>query len=157
MIELLLLEENNVKGKMERQIIKTILDENPKLQKIILLSESEKDFIFHLREWIFLKIKNNKLAYRFYKNEIAGFDVLKAMSWKDVAAIRLLDYIDNNNKELVDLNKNAKVIKNNTLELFFNALKFGEETVSEAFLIDFLYLFRQLNGNLKFNIPQKKK
>jgi len=156
MIELLLLEENNVKGKMERQIIKTILDENPKLQKIILLSESEKDFIFHLREWIFPKIKNNKLAYRFYNNEIAGFDVLKAMSWKDVAAIRLLDYIDNNNKELVDLNKNAKLIKNNTLELFFNALKFGEEKESEAFLVDFLYLFRQLNGNLKFSIPQKK-
>ena len=155
MFELLSLKKNEVKTEMKLKVINTLLDENPKLQKLVDLSETDTEFIHYLKEWIFPKIAQNRRAFRFYKHEIGGFEVMKAMSWKDIAAIRILDYIDNHDIEIEDLNL-KKQIKNRPLSLLFHTLKYKDEAVDIAFLFDFLYLFRQLNGNLKFHIPGKE-
>ena len=49
-------------------------------------------------------LRNSPEAFKFYKNEHVGRRIFESLKWRDYAAIRLLDYIDNAGREFEDLN-----------------------------------------------------
>ncbi|RLD89875.1 MAG: hypothetical protein DRJ09_05880 [Bacteroidetes bacterium] len=78
-------------------------------------------------------------------------------SWQEIAIIRLFDYINYEGLHLNDPNLSNRIVISRPIENLWHAIRFGRCNCNEAFFLDMLYLFRQLNGRLKQSIPSPKK
>ncbi len=139
------------------QLLKQLLSENPILEEIIRKSKSPKEAQAKIREWIIPIIKKRKTPYLFYTGEIRGREAFEQLSWKDYAAIRILDYIDYACLKQKDLNIKKKIAYSNPFRMLWLAAKKGSSGAKPYFFLDLIYLFRQFNGDLKQEIPEKDK
>ena len=139
------------------RFVRKIMDENPKLMEILLSSESSEEFIEEIKNWVLSYFDTNPIAFSYYKRESRGIDVLKKLSWEDIAAIRILDYIDNTGKFFADpnitINKN---LINNPFKLLWLAAKYGKGGAKLDFFVDMRELFRQFSGKQKKYIPDSE-
>ncbi len=143
--------ERSLNEKQKRkELINLILNENPELNRIIETSSSDKEMKENLKAFVLEYLEDKPETLKFYKFEIEGHDVVEKLPWEDLAAIRVLDYIDNSGKEIEDLNLRGKKIINDPFGMLWRAVKEGEEIGNCDFYEDMLYLFRQLNGE-RFN------
>lgn len=136
------------------KIVQKIIKENPELAQLIKKSNSAKDARQNLSDWIKTLYQTNP-DFRQYQQEpnIKNFEKLK---WNHFAALRLLDYIENEGFSLKDPNLSNKTIHSRPIKRLWLAVKFGKGNSKEEFFLDMLYLFRQLNGKLKRIIPKKQ-
>ena len=139
------------------QLLKQLLNENPTLEEIIRKSKSPKEAQAKIREWIIPIIKKRKTPYLFYTGEISGREAFEQLSWKDYAAIRILDYIDYACLKQKDLNIKKRLAYSNPFRMLWLAVKKGSSGAKPYFFLDMIYLFRQFNGKLKQEIPEKDK
>ena len=85
-------------------------------------------------------------ALKFYKGKETGHKAFEALSWKDYAAIRILDYLDNAGREFVDLNLRGAVAISNPIKQIWLAATYGTGGAKPFFFEDMIHLFRQLSG-----------
>lgn len=137
-------------------ILDQILEENPKLKNILLNSDSDEEVNQQLKEWAELELKQNDLAYQYYKKEIAGRKAFEKIKWKEIAAIRVLDYIDHTNQSYTDLNVRGQKRINTPFKILWLAAKEGIGGGKYYFFVDMLELFRQFSGNKKLKLPSKE-
>ncbi|MCB2194489.1 MAG: KamA family protein [Bacteroidetes bacterium] len=137
-------------------ILDQILEENPKLKNILLNSDSDEEVNQQLKEWAELELKQNDLAYQYYKKEIAGRKAFEKIKWKEIAAIRILDYIDHTNQSYTDLNVRGQKRINTPFKILWLAAKEGIGGGKYYFFVDMLELFRQFSGNKKLKLPSKE-
>lgn len=137
------------------QIVQKITKENPFLMQIFKKADifEEAKARFHL--WLTDYFKDHPAAFDYYKNNLPK--TFRKLSWPDYAAIRLLDYLDHEGRQFADPNLLGKVIRNEPVKILWLAIRFGKGDSNKAFFLDMLYLFRQLNGKLDRNIPDKEK
>jgi len=137
------------------QIIQRITKENPLLTKIFKNADTfeEAKARFHL--WLTDYFKDHPAAFDYYKNNLSK--TFRKLSWPDYAAIRLMDYLEHEGRQFADPNLLGKVIRNEPIKILWLAIRFGKGDSNKAFFLDMLYLFRQLNGKLERNIPDKEK
>ena len=102
-------------------------------------------------------MKKNPDAYKFYKNEVNGREAFEKLEWKDFAAIRILDYIDNAGREFEDLNLRGELAISNPIQLIWLAVNFGTGGAKPFFFEDMLYLFRQFSGTFIREFPNREK
>ncbi|MDY6800463.1 MAG: KamA family protein [Bacteroidota bacterium] len=133
------------------RILNQLLEENPRLKQILLLPEQET--IKELKKWTEEELKQNSLAYKYYKGEIRGRKPFEKLKWKDFAAIRILDYIHNANFEYEDINLRGKKDISNPFHILWLAANHGTGGGKYLFFLDMLELFRQFNGKNKLNKP----
>lgn len=133
------------------RILNQLLEENPRLKQILLLPEQET--IQELKKWAEEELKQNSLAYKYYKGEIKGRKPFEKLKWKDFASIRILDYIHNANLEYEDLNLRGKKDISNPFHILWLAANHGTGGGKYLFFLDMLELFRQFNGKNKLNKP----
>ncbi|MBT6006691.1 MAG: KamA family protein, partial [Prolixibacteraceae bacterium] len=138
-----------------RKILQTILQENPVLEKIMRNSESEIGAREATRNWILPILKRNTAAEEFYKNENNNLKLFSLLNWQDLAAIRILDYIDHANEEYPDQNIGGEIAITNPIKMLWLATNFGTGGGKAGFFYDMLQLFRQLNGKSTLNPPNK--
>lgn len=136
--------------------IKKLLTENPKLEAILINSETSKQAIAYIKQWIIDEIKLKPDAYQFYKNEHNLRKDYEKLDWQSTAAIRILDTIDNEGNKYEDLNLRGKLVKNRPFEILWKTVHEAKEIAHEDFYTDMVYLFRQFNGTYQQNIPKKK-
>lgn len=142
--------QNKIKpSKTNNILLKELFEEIPELAEIISSSDSDKEMKEKLRSLAMDYIKNRPNALSLYKYEIHGHEAMEDLSWKDFAAIRILDYIDNAGRKLKDLNLRGKTIINDPFKNLWNAASNNTEDVTPAFLEDMLYLFKQFNNTYK--------
>ena len=139
------------------KLLKTLLKENPKLEEIMRNARNETEALIGVRNWVLSYMKDKKVAYGFYKNELSGREHFEQLSWQDYAAIRLLDYIDNAGREYGDLNLRGEIAVSNPIKLIWLAVNYGTGGAKPYFFEDMLYLFRQFSGTYKCEMPSKKK
>lgn len=137
-------------------ILDQILEENPKLKDILLKSESDEEVNQQLKEWAEAELKHNDLAYQYYKKEIAGRKAFEKIKWKEIAAIRILDYIAHTNQSYTDLNVRGQKRINTPFRILWLAAKEGLGGGKYYFFVDMLELFRQFSGNKKLKMPSKE-
>lgn len=137
-------------------ILDQILEENPKLREILLNSESDDEVNQQLKEWAEEELRQNDLAYQYYKKEIAGRKAFEKIKWKEIAAIRILDYIDHTNQSYTDLNVRGQKRINTPFKILWLAAKEGIGGGKYYFFVDMLELFRQFSGNKKLKMPSKE-
>ncbi len=139
-----------------RQILRTILEENPVLEKILLKSKDATEAAKALKEWILPRLKGNPAAMAFSEGQNHSHERFRQLEWEDFAAIRLMDYIRNEGAEYPDQNIHGEKAISTPVKTMWLATHYGTGGARPAFFTDMLQLFRQLNGKLKNEKPDKK-
>ncbi len=137
-------------------LLRQLLRENPILEEIMQNARNETEALVGVRNWILNDIKKSQDAYLFYKREIHGREAFEKLRWKDFAAIRILDYIDNAGREFEDPNLRGELAVSNPIQLIWLAVTHGTGGAKPYFFKDMLMLFRQFSTDFKRNIPSKK-
>jgi len=140
-----------------RQILYKIFDENPEIKYIFLFSRSYEEVKKSLRKKALELLYANPEAFDYYKQKVSGRKQLNDLKWQDLAAIRILDYLDHDFEEYEDLNLRGKHVMNQPFNLLYLAAKEGKGGATADFFRDMLHLFRQFSGKKKREIPSREK
>ncbi len=139
-----------------RKILQKLFAENPMLERIIRNSKNVVEVHTAIRNWIFPILKKNPYAVRFYEKKRHQFELAEKLSRRDVAAIRILDYIDHAGKEFPDQNIGGVLAKSNPFKVLWLAAHNGTGGAKAAFFNDMIRLFRQLKEKHSTPIPGKR-
>ena len=107
------------------RLLKVLLKENPKLEEIMQGSKNETEALVGVKNWILDRIKNKPSAIKYYKNGVASGISFKSLDWSDIAAIRILDYVDNAGREFIDLNLRGQLAVSNPVKLLWLGVNKG--------------------------------
>ena len=138
------------------KLLKQLLKENPVLEEIMRNARNETEALVGMRNWVIDILKRHPLAYRFYRREIQGREIFEELSWQDLAAIRILDYIDNAGREFDDQNLRGEKAVSNPITLIWLGVTYGTGGAKPFFFEDMLHLFRQLSGSEKRVMPDRE-
>jgi lysine 2,3-aminomutase len=145
------------KRELEAQnIAKQIADENPQIVRIFQQSETSEQAKVTLKELVVSYLKNRPDALSYYKNIQSGKTIFDKLSWKDMGAIRLMDYIEHEGNTYEDLNLRGKKVTSAPIDWLWKAFKFNKIIAGPGFFTDMLYLFRQFSGLSTREIPSAK-
>lgn len=139
------------------RLLKQLLQENPRLEEIMRGSRNEIEALVGVRNWIMEDLKQRPAAYTFYKSKHPDRDDFEALEWKDYAAIRILDYIDNAGRSFSDLNLQGEIAVSDPVKTIWLAVTRGTGGAKPYFFEDMLRLFRQFSGASEFqtlDLPQ---
>jgi len=137
-------------------LLKKLLRENPELEDIMRSSPNEFQARKRIRGWILPVLKKDAVAYKYYKYEKTGQKAYRKLKWESIAAIRILDYINNAGKKYVDLNQHGKTVFSNPFKMLWLAVNRGTGGGKPDFFRDMLNLFRQLMGTLERKMPSEE-
>lgn len=127
-------------------LLKQLLQENAKLEEIMFRAKNETEAIIGVRDWILELLQESPKALNYYRNGPSGGVTFKSLKWHEIAAIRILDYVDNAGREFMDLNLRGELALSNPLKLIWLAVNKGTGGAKPDFFEDMLHLFRQLTG-----------
>ena len=148
----------NVKVNPKSQyLVQKILTENPAIKEIFEESKNVNEVYASLRKWVLDELEENSNALQYYSENVSGRDIFTKLNYKDFAAIRILDFIDHEGMEYEDPHLRGKVLYNNPIRLLWLAVKFGKGGAKPDFFEDLLNLFRQFNGKVSRELPDKEK
>jgi len=146
------LEKINIDGKSHR-LLHILLTENPKLARILHHSDTENSAVDKLSDWALTILKKNQVAIDYYNHAVSGRGAYNRLRWIDYAAIRILDYIANAQREFTDMNNFGTILENHPIKLLWLAARLGKGGATPDFFIDMIHLFRQLSGKSKHFRP----
>jgi lysine 2,3-aminomutase len=128
------------------KLLKRLLKENPVLEEIMRHARNETEALVGVRQWVLGELENNPHAVKFYKAAHPGRALFEKLTWRDYAAIRILDYIDNAGREFTDLNLRGEVAISNPIKTIWLGVTHGTGGAKPYFFEDMIQLFRQLTG-----------
>ena len=138
------------------KLLRQLFRENPRLDKIIHGSESESESRELIRNWALDVISDNEHAVRYYQREQSGPGPYKKLRWKDLAAIRILDYLDNSGREFLNPYRSWEKTTIDPFNLIWRGARKGTGGAKPLFLEDMIQLFRQLTGQLPATRPDRE-
>ncbi|MGD8727013.1 MAG: hypothetical protein PVH40_05165, partial [Gemmatimonadales bacterium] len=133
----------NVKA---HRLLRLILSENPKLEQILRNSKNEIEARIGVRDWVLEELRNHPKARAYYENPHADREAFESLTWRDYAAIRLLDYVDHSGREFPDLNLRGEIAVSTPIRLLWLAVNRGTGGAKPDFFWDMLHLLRQFSG-----------
>ncbi|MBS0010665.1 MAG: KamA family protein [Bacteroidales bacterium] len=140
-------------------LLKELLKENTDLKKIISNSESPEEANEAVYNWVFkwLNSKGHENAMKYFNYEVRGREAYEALSWREVGAIRLLDYIRNSGREFENLNKKIQTSVSEPIGMIWLAYHKGKGGAKPEFFHDMIHLFRQFTGSERREKPKREK
>jgi len=132
-----------------KELTQLLLEENPQLQYLIDRSETRQAMMEGIRKWVITYLEEKPDVYMFCRGKLKGRKQYELLDWKDIAAIRLYDYLENEGIELEDLNLRGEKVVSRPFELLWLACKENKGDISVDFFVDMIYLFRQFFGKSK--------
>jgi lysine 2,3-aminomutase len=136
-------------------LLKTLLNENPKLADILRNSKTEIEASIGVRDWVLHELGHHPESVRYYADGRVDREVVQNLAWSDYAAIRILDYIEHAGLELVDRNLRGAMAVSNPIRLLWLAVNRGTGGAKPQFFEDMLHLFRQFSGNDERELPTR--
>ena len=140
-----------------RKLLKQLLKENPILEEIMVNAQNETEALIGVKNWVMDILAKSPEAKKYYERGPGNGISFKSLNWKDYAAIRILDYIDNAGREFIDLNLRGKLAVSNPIKLIWLAANRGTGGAKPYFFEDMLHLFRQLMGEDERVKPDRTK
>lgn len=138
-------------------LLKELLNENPQLEEIMRHARNDTEALVGVKNWVSDTLQQNPHAWDFYQKKVKGRDAFHQLEWKDLAAIRILDYIDHAGREFEDLNLRGEQAISNPIHLIWLAVTYGTGGAKPYFFEDMLHLFRQFSGRSILEIPSPEK
>lgn len=121
-----------------RSIVETFREENPIVAQIFMIT----DFIEVLKKL------NKYVATRISKMTLnSPEEIYTDQNWKNIGLYRLRTYLKNEGKEFITTDENH--IVSEPIYLFWRAIAFEDYIADRDFFIDWLFLFRQINGSIR--------
>ncbi len=130
-----------------RELIAQVLQENPELEEILKKSETTRQFREFIRQMTEEVLKENEIAFKYYMRDEVGRTAFEQLRWKDFAAIRILDYLDNAGLTIEDKNLQSETVVSNPFKILYLDWKDGSGYGQPDFYEDMLNLFRQFKDN----------
>lgn len=128
------------------RLLKKLLKENPKLEEIMFAAKNETEALIGIKEWVKTYLRDHPKALEYYEKGPASGYSFKDLKWSSIAAIRILDYIDNAGRKFIDLNLRGQLAVSNPIKLIWLGVNKGTGGAKPDFFEDMLHLFRQLTG-----------
>jgi lysine 2,3-aminomutase len=138
------------------KLLRKLLHENPRLADIYKESTTEEQAGESIRKLAWEVIGDNEYAVSYYKREKTGTENYARLRWKDIAAIRILDYFDYAGREFENPYMGGEKMLNNPFNFLWLAIKSGTGGSKPMFFLDMIYLFRQLGERLPQSIPDRQ-
>ncbi|MFO7573726.1 MAG: KamA family protein [Bacteroidales bacterium] len=131
-----------------------LLDENPDLATIIKSSKTHEEADQRLKKLILDWFsEGHEYAASVAKRTIKDRLRPDKISWQEMAAIRIYDYVANAGKEYENLNKRIKVSVNDPFAIVWLAYHKRKGGGRPEFFLDMIHLFRQFSGREERTIP----
>jgi lysine 2,3-aminomutase len=147
----------NVKS---HKLLRKLMDENPELETIMRESKNETEALIGVKNMAMRELRNSPTAsptaLAYYEGEKTGRTAFKKLKWKDIACIRLLDYIDYADKEYEDPNLHGEIAISNPIKLLWLAVAKGTGGAKPYFFDDMIQLFRQFSGHQKKQVYKRE-
>jgi lysine 2,3-aminomutase len=137
------------------RILKVLLKENPKLGDILRNSSNEIEARIGIKNWVSEELRYRPKALAFYEGEQTDREAFESLTWRDFAAIRLLDYVDNAGREFIDPNLRGAIAISTPIRQLWLAVNKGTGGAKPDFFEDMLYLFRQFEGTSTRRLPNR--
>lgn len=137
------------------RLLQKLLKENPPLEEIMRKAMNETEALVGVRNWVLDETRDRPAALAFYASEHPTREDFQALDWRDFAAIRILDYIDNAGREFQDLNLRGELAVSNPFRLLWLAVHHGTGGAKPGFFEDMLHLFRQFRGESVRTLPSR--
>jgi lysine 2,3-aminomutase len=138
------------------KLLEELLGENPRLEEIMRSSKNEVEALVGVRKWILSEIEGRPAVLKVHETVHPTREDFESLGWADIAAIRILDYVDNAGREFEDLNLRGELAVSNPINLLWLAVNHGTGGAKPEFFEDMLHLFRQLSGRSPRRLPSKK-
>lgn len=132
------------------RLLKILLQENSSLEKIMNYSKTEIEALLGVRSWILEELEDNPSAMDFYKGKSNDGQSYQELAWRDLAAIRILDYIDHAGMKYCDQNLRGQEAISNPMKTIWLAVNRGTGGAKPPFFTDMIELFRQFRNE---NVP----
>ena len=139
------------------RLLHQLLSENPKLEKIMRYAKTEIEALIGVRTWVMEVLEDNRRAIDYYRAELDQENPYEMLSWRDFAAIRLLDYIDHAGMAYRDQNLRGVAAVNNPIKMIWLAVNHGTGGARPPFFEDMLHLFRQFEGMETRELPDRER
>lgn len=140
-----------------QKILQQLIKENPYLEELLSKSENLSEFKEEVKQWAKNVLQENSNSIKYYTREKGGRKGFEKLRWQDIAAIRILDYIEHSGREFTNPYRNGEKTVTDPFALLWQGVKEGLGGTKPLFFEDMLYLFRQLSQRLEQNLPSKEK
>jgi len=138
------------------RLLSQLLKENPVLGTIMQQSRNETEALVGVKTWILTDHKSRKNAIKYQADKHPHREKFNQLDWTDYAIVRILDYIEYAGDEYPDLNLRGEMAVSNPIKLIWLAVNKGTGGAKPDFFIDMIHLFRQLRGESKRMLPDRK-
>ena len=137
------------------ELLQVLRNENPTLNRYFTESNNYEEFRDILKDHALKILSKNPNAVKYYNKEINTCEGYSSITFRDYASIRILDYIDHAGRTFEDLNQRGETELSDPIKMLWDAAKGYSDDIYDDFFEDMVYLFRQLDGRLKREIPTK--
>lgn len=137
------------------RLVRRLLKENPSFKKIIMESAGPDEAKKEISKLAWTVLRENDHAAAYYKGREEGHEAFMRLRWKDLAAIRILDYLDHAGREFKNPYRGGQMTVTDPFLLIWQAARKGAGGSKPLFFEDMIQLFRQFNGTLMQNKPDK--
>lgn len=140
------------------RLLTQLLDENPEFAEIIKNTVSPAEANKRTYEWVINWLADgHDLAMEFFQYRISGHEAFTKLTWKETAAIRLLDYVNNAGRIFENLNKQIKQSVTDPIRVVWQGYHHGKGGGKPEFYMDMIHLMRQFSGSEVRNLPDRQK
>jgi lysine 2,3-aminomutase len=140
-----------------RTLVSAIADENPIITGILRNRNLNlEQQISEIRNTILQSLREHPKAYAYYTGKESGEKAFFRLSWRDLAFIRVLDYLIHEGYEFSDLNLRGEMVCTSPIKTLRDALRDEDYHAHEDFYLDLLHLLRQLSGAERPKLPSRQ-
>ncbi len=138
-------------------LIELLLTENPSLQEDIFNSDDPEEFRKHVKSRV-LEYARSRPHLKNCCNAAGSMESdFSELNWKDVAALRMMDYLEHAGIRVQDPSISKKEVISDPYGQLFEAVKNGNIIFRVDFIMDMIMLYRQFNGSLRKSVPDREK
>ena len=140
------------------KLLLQLFDENTYFAKLIKEAKDPAEANKAVYIWVSNWMKDGHSdAWAYFRYKKKGRKIYKDLTWQEVGAIRILDYITNAGRVFENLNKKIKQSISDPIHLIWMAYHRGKGGAKPEFFLDMIHLMRQFTGTEKRIKPSKKK
>ncbi|MEN8225760.1 MAG: KamA family protein [Bacteroidota bacterium] len=137
-------------------LLDLLLSENELLREQIEHSDTPDSFKDTLRNWIMAYVHDRPHLLNCCTTGDLAKNDFNTLDWKDVAALRMMDYLEHAGIKVQDPSLSKKEVVSDPFAQLFHAIKDNKYIFREDFVLDMIMLFRQYNGSLRKSVPSKE-
>ncbi|HUS87239.1 MAG TPA: hypothetical protein VMW76_08365 [Bacteroidales bacterium] len=141
-----------------QKLLEQLFAENPEFAGIIRESKDPEEANKRVYDWVMAWMKDgHRNALDYFNYIVRGREAYDALAWREVGAIRLLDYVKNHRRVFENPNKKIKESVSDPIRIVWMGFHKGKGGGKPEFFMDMIHLLRQFTGSELREKPTREK